>query len=677
MVENREEYDFGEGCILVARVSTPEQVLEEGASPQMEALRKYAKSFNKFTKFKEINSVESGFLETDSKQGWNLITEWIAEHPTYRTIICVEMSRLSRRKKVLFHIQEYLIKNKIQLIIKDIDFQLLNKYGEVDLGKDIIFSLYASLAESEMLYKNERKRNALLTYKEKGISIGGKKLFGYNRVKADGEYGEKGKKKYDKDATQAAQVEEVFKMYAYGIDNDLTRTSAATIALECRKRGYDKYLYSKRNIQNLLKNKAYIGCKVTQNKIKNKEYFNYKNEDAPKYVKGTSFKCMYPRIIDDGLFQIVQDRLKIESTHNETGADGQTRDKSSKHVNILAKILRCRFCGSYFLADYRTDKNGLPKFTYRDGGARAKKELRKCQHPQTISMKMIDAVMWSFVKGMVEDITLRQREAKTEYNISKVEQEIKNLEKGYEDIELKTKKANTIFNRSARLRKSWDDAYNEYNSSIKEIEREKKQIDREIASKERQLEILKHKSNIRLDKVIASNIDLIESSKAEISKYIHLLVKEVILVENNMPYTILLVTSINNVDEVFNYAEDGNNGLPKIIREKNDGKYYVLVKKDYRGCYEARVITYSSFIWNDDLKAFTIGEEIYDIPTIFNIDVNKEGPNKWNALANYLKILDVKVLDCYNDDFTDSMKKKMHEQKKKSIAVVANTVYID
>lgn len=674
----KKEYDYGKDCILVARVSTKEQVLEEGASPQMEALKKYAEElgFNPRT-FKEINSVESGFLETDSKVGWNLVTDWIEKHPSYKTIICVEMSRLSRRKKVLFHIQDYLINNKIQLIIKDIDFQLLNKYGEVDLGKDIIFSLYASLAESEMRQKNERKVNALMDYKPKGVSIGGKKLFGYIRVKADGEYGEKGKKKYDIDPIQAEQVRQVFNWYAYGIDNDLTKTSAATITIECRKRGYDRYLHSKRNIQNLLKNEAYTGFKITHNKIKNKEYFNYGKKDAPKYIDGTSFECKYPRIVDDGVFQIVKERLEIESTHNEKGADGQTRDKSSKHVNILAKILRCRFCGSYFVADYRTDKNGLPKFTYRDGGARTKKELRKCQHPQTISMKMVDAVIWSFVKGMVSDITLRQREAKSKDNILKVEQEIENLEKGYDDIDVKLKKAEVVFQQSSGLRKNYDDALNEYISKIEKIKKERKQIDREIVSKKRQLEILTTNSNKRLDKVIESNIDLIERSKAEISKYIHLLVKEAVLIDNNMPYTILLVTSINNVDEVFNYAEDGNNGLPKIIREKNDGKYYVLVKKDYRGCYEARVITYSSFIWNDDLKAFTIGEEIYDIPTIFNIDVNKKEPNKFNELTNYLKILDVKVLDCYNDDFTDSMKKKMHEQKKKSIAVVANTIYID
>lgn len=673
MEENRKEYDFGKDCILIARVSTPEQVLKEGSSPQMAALRKYAKKLN-YSKFKEINSVESGFLEVDSKTGWNVVTDWIEKNPTYKTIICVEMSRLSRRKKVLFHIQDYLIRNKVQLIIKDIDFQLLNKYGEVDLGKDIIFSLYASLAESEMRQKNERKKNALLEYKKEGVSIGGKKLFGYNRVKADGKYGEKGKKKYEEDPIQAEQVRQVFKMYAYGIDYDLTRTSTATITIECRKRGYDKYLHSKRNIQNLLKNEAYTGYKVTHNRIPNKEYFNYKNEDAPKYVDGTSFECKYPRIIEDDLFQQVQDRLKIESTHNETGVDGQTRDKSSKHVNLLAKILRCRFCGSYFVADYRTDKYGLPKFTYRDGGARTNKELRKCQHPQTISMKMIDAVIWSFVKGMVSDITLRQREAKAESNILKVEQEIENLKKGYNDIDRKIKTASKIFEMTARLRSDYDNALKEYSAKIKEIENERKQIDREIASKNRQLEFLKNSSNDNLDEAIASNIDHIESSKAEISKYIHLLVKEAILVENNMPYTVLLITSINNIDEVFNYSEDDNIGLPTIIKEKNDGKYYVLVKKDYHGCYEARVITYLTCTWNDELKVFSIGEEKYDVPSIFNIDVNEQDPNKWNALTNFLKILDVKVLDCYNEDLTESMKKKMQEQKKNSIVIAPPTI---
>lgn len=661
MAENKKEYDFGKDCILIARVSTPAQVLKEGSSPQMEALKKYAKGlgYNENT-FKEINSVESGFLETDSKIGWNLVTDWIEKHPTYKTIIVVEMSRLSRRKKVLFHIQDYLVKNKVQLIIKDIEFRLLNKYGEVDLGKDIIFSLYASLAESEMRQKNERKKNALLEYRKSGYSIGGKKLFGYKRVK-DPQY--KDKQKYEKDDVQAEQIENVFKMYAYGIDYDISRTSAATIAIECRKRGYDKYLHSKRNVQNLLKNEAYTGYKVTHNKIRNKEYFNYKNEDAPKYIDGTSFECSYPRIIEDGLFQLVQDRLDIESTHNEKGADGQTRDKSSKHISILAKILRCRFCGSYFVADYRTDKYGMPKFTYRDGGARANKELRKCQHPQTISMKIIDSAIWSFVKEMVSDITIKQREAKSESNILKVEQEIENLKKGYDDIDRRLKTANKIFEMSAGLRNDYDSALQEYSNKIKEIENEKKLIDREIASKNRQLEFLKNSSNENLDEAIASNIDLIESSKAEISKYVHLLVKEALILENNMPYTVLQITSVSNIDEVFNYAEDDTIGLPKIVKEKNDGRYYMVIQKDYRGNYCAKVITNQICVWNDDNKVFMVGNDRYEIPYIFSLNVNEEDVSKWNDFVPHgLKNLDVTTLDVYDEDLTESMKKKKLER---------------
>ena len=660
----KKEYDFGKDCILVARVSTKEQVLEEGASPQMEALKKYAEElgFNPRT-FKEINSVESGFLETDSKVGWNLVTDWIEKHPSYKTIICVEMSRLSRRKKVLFHIQDYLINNKIQLIIKDIDFQLLNRYGEVDLGKDIIFSLYASLAESEMRQKNERKVNALRDYKTRGVSIGGKKLFGYIRVKADGEYGEKGKKKYDIDPIQAEQVRQVFNWYAYGIDNDLTKTSAATITIECMKRGYDSYLHSKRNIQNLLKNEAYTGFKITHNKIKNKEYFNYKKKDAPKYIDGTSFECKYPRIVDDVVFQLVKERLEIENTHNEKGADGQTRDKSSKHVNILAKILRCRFCGSYFCADYRTSKNGLPKFTYRDSGARAKKELRKCEHGQTISMKMLDAAMWAFVKGMVSDITLKQREAKSESNILKVEKEIENLKKGYDEIDRIIKAQNTSFTSSSKLRSNYDEAEKEYFAAIKRIEKEKVNLDKEIASKYRQLEFLKNCSNDKIEEAIKSNIDLIESSKAEVSKYIHLLVKEALVLENSIPYTILQITSIsNNIDEVFNYAEDDTKGLPKIIKEKDDGRYYLLIKKDNRGNYTARVITNQICRWDDESKVFIVGEDKYDIPTIFSIDVRETNVSKWNTLTHGIKVLDVRSLDFYNEDSTDNIKKKRQEK---------------
>lgn len=657
------KYDFGKDCILIARVSTQAQVLKPGASPQIKDLRQYAidLGYNSDT-FKEINSVESGFLKEDSKIGWNLVTQFIEENPTYRTIICTEMSRLSRNRTVLFHMLDYFLNHKVQLIIKDISFQLYNDFGEIDPGKDIIFSLYASLAASEMRQKKERFKRALADYREAGYSIGGKKLFGYIRVK-DPNF--KDKKKYIKDDVQAEQVKNVFEMYAYGIDNDITKTSAATITLECIARGYDKFLHSKRNVQSLLKNSAYTGHKETHNKVKNPEYWNYKNQDADRYVFGTSFICTYPRIIDDGLFAVVQERLKQENTHVDIGTDGQTRDKSSQHITILAKILRCRYCGSYFVGDYRVDTQGFPRYSYRDCGTRAHKGLRKCTHGQTISMRMLDSAVWSFVKNMVVDITAKQQRAKTIVNKEKVQEEIERLKERYDEIDRRIKAANKIFTQSASMRSDFDEAEREYQASLKRIESDKKLVDKEIEAKYRQLSLLNNTANNNLDEVIAANIDVIEKNKEAISRYVHLLIKEIVPLDNQIHHVVLQVAGVNNMDEVLNYGEEDTHGLPKIVNDKHEGVYYLVIQKDFHGNYAARVITNQSCLWNDDEKLFTVSDEKYTAEDIFNIDVDIEEMNdpRVNTLTRGIKILDMTTLDVYDDDITEGMKVKMEEKR--------------
>ena len=129
-----------------------------------------------------------------------------------------------------------------------------------------------------------------------------------------------------------------------------------------------------------------------------------------------------------------------------------------------------------------------------------------------------------------------------------------------------------------------------------------------------------------------------------------------------MPYTLLQITSVNNIDDVLDYSEDNNASLPKIIKEKNDGRYYMLIKKDYHSNYKARVILDQVCRWDDKEKVFKIGNEKYDIPSIFDIDVEEKNPTKWNNLTNALKLLDVRILDIYDDDLTEGMREKMKEK---------------
>ena len=108
------KYDFGTSAVLVSRVSTSAQT----DAPQREDLKRYARELG-YTTVTEFGTTESGFLEMDDKQGWNLVVDFFKSHPEYKVLICTELSRLSRVKSTLMLIEEFLIKEKIQLIVKE------------------------------------------------------------------------------------------------------------------------------------------------------------------------------------------------------------------------------------------------------------------------------------------------------------------------------------------------------------------------------------------------------------------------------------------------------------------------------------------------------------------------------------------------------------------------------
>ena len=81
-----QKHNFGDSAVIVARVSTPQQT----ESPQLEDLREYAKGLG-FKNIKEFGTTESGFLEIDDKQGWNLVVDFFENHPEYKTLVCTEL----------------------------------------------------------------------------------------------------------------------------------------------------------------------------------------------------------------------------------------------------------------------------------------------------------------------------------------------------------------------------------------------------------------------------------------------------------------------------------------------------------------------------------------------------------------------------------------------------------
>ena len=141
----------------MVRVSTEQQSYDA----QMQELHDLAlKSGYPEKSITPVAEKESGIkLSEEERAGLNRMKELI-ETGEYDCVFAWEISRIARRKKILFSILEYLIDRKIQLVIKEPYIHLLKPDGSIDEGSETIFTLYAQLAETEMRNKMARFHRA-------------------------------------------------------------------------------------------------------------------------------------------------------------------------------------------------------------------------------------------------------------------------------------------------------------------------------------------------------------------------------------------------------------------------------------------------------------------------------------------------------------------------------------
>ena len=140
-------------CILFVRVSTEKQSFDEQEKELYEMA--VADGFAP-QNIIAICTKESGIKLTEEERAG--LTE-MKQYVETDNIICVyawEISRIARKKKILFSILEYLIERKIQLVIKEPFIKLLNPDGKINEASETMFTLFAQLAESEMRNKKAR-----------------------------------------------------------------------------------------------------------------------------------------------------------------------------------------------------------------------------------------------------------------------------------------------------------------------------------------------------------------------------------------------------------------------------------------------------------------------------------------------------------------------------------------
>ena len=164
--------------IILARISTAPQDIESQTNDLIREAQKlgYDKEHQII-----IETIESAIkLSEEERLGLRRMKHYIETDKDIDCVICWEPSRLARQQKILYSIRDYLIAHKIQLYILNPYVKLLNDdRTQIDTTANIVFSLFATISENEMMIKKERFKRAKNEMRQQNQKFAGAVIFGY------------------------------------------------------------------------------------------------------------------------------------------------------------------------------------------------------------------------------------------------------------------------------------------------------------------------------------------------------------------------------------------------------------------------------------------------------------------------------------------------------------------
>lgn len=331
-------------CILLVRVSTQHQDFDEQEKQLYEMALKDGYKDNEII---AICEKESGIkLKEDERKGLNRMKEVIATED----ITCVyawEVSRIGRKKKVIFSIVEYLTNREVQLIVKEPYIRLLNDDKTINDGAETVLTLFAQIAESEMRNKQSRWQRTRKANAEIGKWNGGKNIkFGYT-LDNDNFY------KINEDEAKIIRLAyELYTTHEWG---------QTMLRKELVERGYKLSLD---RVQKMMSDIGYTGEPYTT--------VVYKNG---KQSEGYTIK--YPQIISMELFK------KAEAKRLKSNVEcyrGQS-------FYFARNLFRCPACG-YAIQGYKTTRMYMCLAYKHDN-----KDIKKCYNGVTININLLDSLL--------------------------------------------------------------------------------------------------------------------------------------------------------------------------------------------------------------------------------------------------------------------------------------------
>lgn len=260
-------------AIILSRVSSNHQTLEQQTETVLKEVKKDGYTDDNIIIIEDKESAIK--LSEEERNGLNKMKEYINNDPSINAVYLYELSRLSRRQTMLFNIRDYLIERGIQLICLQPYMKLLDEDGKMSQTASLMFSIFSSFSETEMMLKKER----MMRGRRHNLSIGkigsGRPPFEYSIDKD---------KYYIVDPIQSEIVKRFFLQYSKG------DVSIAEIAKELKEEGlFPKTSFDtlQQNLLRWLERDFYIGIKpypqiISKSLFDKVQSVRNKRKSAPK-----------------------------------------------------------------------------------------------------------------------------------------------------------------------------------------------------------------------------------------------------------------------------------------------------------------------------------------------------------------------------------------------------------
>lgn len=328
-------------AILLVRVSTEKQSFDEQEKQlfEMAVADGYADS-----DIISIAEKESGIrLSEEQRKGLNRLKEVITTEDV-AVVYAWEISRIARKKKILFNILDLLVTKKIQLKIFEPNISLLKDDGTIDESSEMIFTLFAQMAESEMRNKAARFHRTKKAMAAEGQWVGGgKPHFGYY-VDENGYY--------QINVKEANIIRTLFDLY---VNTDM---GYRRLAKEMTDRGYPM---TEPKISKILTDPVFTG----------------------EHTMTRTFKGGIKRTYNKRKWPIIIDKDTWEKAINKRANGSKYSTKSSRYY-FANKLIRCPKCGRHWTVS--GGKNYICP--------------NKCGN--SVSLNVMDSLLWNETKLEVE-----------------------------------------------------------------------------------------------------------------------------------------------------------------------------------------------------------------------------------------------------------------------------------